>query len=195
MNEPRYALDIDGQRTTSPLKPLLTLLALMWLSEIVDWLLFDGALNRLGIAPRQAAGLRGIPLAPFLHGGFAHLAANTLPFLVLGFVVMLRHRHRFAFITVAVVLISGFGTWLIAPAQTIHIGASGLIFGYFAFLVVAAYYERSVEAVALALLVVLLYGGLVAGLLPRGDGISWEGHLFGLIGGALAARLVYRRGG
>jgi membrane associated rhomboid family serine protease len=195
MNESQRTLGLIGEGTKGALKPVLALLAIMWLSEIVDWLLFDGALNRLGIAPRQAAGLRGIPLAPFLHGSFAHLVANTLPFLVLGFLVILRHRHRFALVTVAIVLISGLGTWLVAPAQTIHIGASGLIFGYFAFLVVAAYYERSVEAVALALLSILLYGGLVAGILPRGDGISWQGHLFGLVGGALAARLVYRRGG
>jgi membrane associated rhomboid family serine protease len=79
------------------------------------------------------------------------------------------------------------GTWLIAPAHTLHIGASGLIFGYFAYLIVSAYYERSFTAIALAVLVIVLYGGLLVGVLPSGNGVSWQGHFFGLLGGAIAA--------
>lgn len=165
----------------------------MWLVEIVDWLLFAGALDRFGIAPRQIVGLRGIFLAPFLHGSFRHLAANTLPLLALGLLVLLRHRRQFLAITLIVGLTSGLGTWLFAPAQTIHIGASGLVFGYFAFLLVAAYHERSPAAIGLALLVIVLYGGLVWGALPQGNGISWQGHLFGLVGGVLAANTVVPR--
>ena len=144
-------------------------------------------------SPSHVAGLRGIPFAPFLHGSFAHLLANTLPFLALGFLVMLRHSRQFVAVSLTIILISGLGTWLIAPAHTVHIGASGLIFGYFAFLLVAAYYERSPRAIGLALMVILFYGGLLWGALPQAGAISWQGHLFGLVGGAVAARAFVPR--
>ncbi len=175
------------------LQPLLFFVALMWLIEMVDWLLFNGALDGLGIVPRDIGGLRGIPLASLLHGGFGHLAANTLPFLALGSLVRLRHSRQFVFVSLVVIAVSGLGTWLFAPPHTVHIGASGLIFGYFAFLLVAAYYERSPGALGLALLVIVFYGGLLWGALPQGNGISWQGHLFGLIGGGLAAYAVAPR--
>ena len=175
------------------LQPLLVFVALMWLVEIFDWLLFNGALDGLGILPRQVAGLRGIPLAPLLHGSFGHLIANTLPFLALGALVRLRHSRQFVTVSLIVIAVSGLDTWLFAPPHTVHIGASGLIFGYFAFLLVAAYYERSPGALGLALLVIVFYGGLLWGALPQGNNISWQGHLFGLIGGALAAYAVAPR--
>jgi membrane associated rhomboid family serine protease len=140
-------------------------------------------------------GLRGILFAPLLHGGFGHLLANSVPLLLLGFLVMLRNQRRFLLISVVIALISGLGTWLIAPANTVHIGASGLIFGYFAFLIVSAWYERSFAAVTLALLVIVLYGGLFWGILPAGNGVSWQGHFFGLIGGGLAANYFSPRRG
>ena len=193
MNAQQPTLQTVGAETKRLLLPLLIIVALMWLVEIVDRLLFQGALDGLGILPRQIAGLRGIPIAPLLHGSFAHLAANTLPFLALGFLVMLRHSRQFVAASLIIILISGLGTWLIAPAYTVHIGASGLIFGYFAFLLVAAYYERSPRAIGLALMVILFYGGLVWGALPQAGPISWQGHLFGRVGGAVAARALAPR--
>lgn len=175
------------------LQPLLVFVALMWLVEIFDWLLFNGALDGLGIVPRDVGGLRGIFLAPLLHGGFGHLAANTLPFLALGLLVRLRHSRQFVAVSLIIIAVSGLGTWLFGPPHTVHIGASGLIFGYFAFLLVAAYYERSPGALGLALLVIVFYGGLLWGALPQGNAISWQGHLFGLIGGGLAAYAVAPR--
>ncbi len=169
------------------LRPLVSFVLCLWLLENVDWLVFDGSLDRLGIVPRRLVGLRGIFFAPFLHGNFSHLVANTVPFLVLGFLVLTRHARRFLVITLMIVVISGLGTWLIAPASTVHIGLSGVIFGYLAFLVVNAWYERSPAAVLLAVLVLVLYGGLVTGIVPTGNGVSWQGHLFGLVGGAAAA--------
>ncbi len=169
------------------LRPLLILVVVVWLIEIIDWVFFNNTLDHLGILPRQINGLRGILFAPFLHGGFSHLMANTIPFVILGFLVMLRHRSRILIVSALILLISGFGTWLIAPANTVHIGASGLIFGYFAFLIVNAWYERSAGAIVLAILVIIVYGGLLAGVLPAGNSISWQGHIFGLIGGGLAA--------
>ena len=100
----------------------------------------------------------------------------------------LRHSRQFVAISLTIVLISGLGTWLIAPAHTVHIGASGLIFGYFGFLLAAAYTERSPRAIGLALIVIVFYGGLLWGALPQNGPISWQGHLFGLVGGAVAAR-------
>ncbi len=176
-----------GDDAKRRLRPLLTFVAVLWLIEIVDRLLFGGALDGYGIVPRQTAGLLGIAFAPLLHGSFAHLLANTIPFIVLGFLVMLRHEDRFLSISIVIALVGGLGTWLIAPSHTVHIGASALVFGYFAYLVVNAWYERSLASVALAALVIVLYGGLLVGVLPSGNGISWQGHLFGVVGGAVAA--------
>ncbi|HOU40070.1 MAG TPA: rhomboid family intramembrane serine protease [Promineifilum sp.] len=193
MNTAEQTLRSAGTQTKRLLRPLLIILALMWIIEIADWLLFNGALDQFGIIPRQLVGLRGIPIAPLLHGSFSHLAANTIPFLALGLLVMLRHSRQFTAVSIIIVLVSGLGTWLFAPAYTIHIGASGLIFGYFAFLVVAAFYERSPGAIGLALLVIVFYGGLLWGAMPQDGAISWQGHLFGLVGGGLAAYAVAPR--
>ncbi len=193
MNTAEQTLRSAGTQTKRLLRPLLIILAMMWIIEIADWLLFNGALDQFGIIPRQLVGLRGIPIAPLLHGSFSHLAANTIPFLALGLLVMLRHSRQFTAVSIIIVLVSGLGTWLFAPAYTIHIGASGLIFGYFAFLVVAAFYERSPGAIGLALLVIVFYGGLLWGAMPQDGAISWQGHLFGLVGGGLAAYAVAPR--
>lgn len=168
-------------------------IALIWTLEFVDLLFLGGALNAYGIIPRRIIGLRGILFAPFLHGGLAHLAANTIPFLTLSWLIMLRETRDWFVVTAVTMLISGLGTWLIAPANTIHIGASGLVFGYLGFLLLRGYLERSVTAILFSLIVGSLYGGLIWGVLPLQYGISWQGHLFGFIGGGLAARLLARR--
>lgn len=193
MNGQGPTLESMGTDTRRLLRPLLIALALMWLVEIADWLVFGGTLDRLGIVPRQVDGLRGVLLAPLLHGGFGHLAANTLPFLALGTLIMLRYRRQFAAIAGIVLLVSGLGTWLFAPSYTVHIGASGLVFGFFSYLVVAALYERSAGAIGLALVVIVLYGSILWGALPQDNGISWQGHLFGLVGGGLAAYAIAPR--
>lgn len=187
MNSRQQTLQVYSNEAVRLLKPLVGFVALLWFIEIIDRLLFSGALDGLGIVPRQFEGLRGIIFAPLLHGNFSHLFANSVPFLVLGFLVIARHQRRFLVLSGIILLIGGLGTWLIAPANTVHIGLSGLIFGYFAFLVVSAWYERSFTAVALAVLVIVLYGGLIVGILPGGNAISWQGHFFGLIGGGVAA--------
>lgn len=165
---------------------------IIWVLEAVDWV-FGGSLDHFGIVPRQPNGIWGIFAAPFLHVGFAHVAANTIPFLILGWFVLLRGVKTFMFVTAVVVIISGFGTWLIAPAYSIHLGASGLVFGYFGYLLLRGYFERSWEAIVWSIVVLLLYGGMMVGLFPRGTGISWQMHLFGFIGGGLAAYLLANR--
>ena len=166
--------------------------ATFWILEIVDQLVFKGALDGYGILPRNPIGLRGILLAPFLHGNFPHLVANTIPFLTLGWLVMLRETRDFFIVTAITMLVSGLGTWLFG-SPAFHIGASGVIFGYLGFLLLRGYFERSFAAIFLSVVVAFFYGSLVWGVLPGQVGISWEGHLFGFIGGGLAARLLGRR--
>lgn len=161
----------------------------IWVLEAFDWVL-GGTLDQFGIAPRQASGLWGIGAAPLLHVGFAHVAANTIPFLVLGWFVLLRGVKTFMLVTLITLLVSGFGTWLIAPSASIHLGASGLVFGYFGYLLLRGYFERSWEAIVWSIVVALLYGGMMIGLFPQSAGISWQMHLFGFIGGGLAAYLL-----
>lgn len=181
-----------GRSTETAVKTALSLVAVLWVTEIIDWLIFRGGLDRFGIVPRRMSGLTGIAMAPMLHADFSHLLANTIPLLVLGTLVLVSYRSRFGIISVVIMLFSGLGAWLLGPANSVHIGASGLIFGYLAFLVVAAYYERSLGAVVLAAAVILLYGGVVWGVFPE-QGISWQSHLFGLIGGVVAANWFARR--
>lgn len=164
---------------------------LMWISEVVDSVI--GRLDALGIEPRSVDGLWGVVLAPFLHAGFGHLAANTVPFLVLGALLALSGLRRVIAVTAIVALVSGLGTWLVAPAGTLHIGASGVVFGYAAYLIARGLFDRRWYYLLTGLVVALMQGGsLLLGLLPR-DGISWQGHLFGALGGLLAARLLARR--
>jgi len=190
----RETLDDYGSRAKYLVRPLLIFLAVIWLIEIFDQLLFGGSLDQFGIIPRQAVGLRGVLFAPLLHAGFGHLFANSIPFLVLGFMLILRHRPQIGLISAIIVLISGFGTWLFASPNTVTLGLSGLIFGYFAFLVVNDWYERSAGAIVFALVVIIAYGGLIWGRFPAGNGVSWQGHLFGMLGGLVAAHYLSTRG-
>jgi membrane associated rhomboid family serine protease len=167
--------------------------AVMWVSEIVDQVA-GGRLDRYGIEPRDVDGLDGIVFAPFLHGGFDHLIGNTIPFLVLGFAIALGGALRVAAVTAIVAVVGGIGTWLVGPANTVHIGASGIVFGYAAYLVARGVFSRSVAQIVLGVAVVAVWGTtLLRGLVPE-DGISWQGHLFGAVGGVLAAWLLHGRG-
>lgn len=168
------------------------MLAVMWVSESVDAVL-GGDLDSLGIRPRSTEGLVGIVLAPFLHVGFGHLIGNTVPFVVLGALIALSGLARVLAVTAVVAVVGGIGTWLVAPAQTVHLGASGLVFGFAAYLVARGIFDRRVRSIAIGLLVTVVYGTtLLFGLLPR-EGISWQGHVFGAVGGVVAARLLSRR--
>ena len=183
-------------RTESPVVQgflvVAALAVVMWLVEIADQVA-GGRLDRHGIEPRELDGLDGIVFAPFLHGGFDHLIGNTIPFLLLGFAIALGGAMRVALVTVIVAFVGGLGTWLIAPANTVHIGASGIVFGYAAYLVARGAYTRSVMQIGLGLVVLAVWGTtLLRGLVPE-DGISWQGHLFGAVGGVVAARLLHRR--
>ena len=170
------------------------LAALMWVVEIVDQVA-GGSLDRNGIEPREVDGLDGILWAPFLHGSWDHLIGNTVPFLLLGVGIALSGAARVILVTVIVMLVGGLGTWLIGPPDTVHIGASGIVFGYAAYLVSRGAFTRRPLQIVLGLVVVAVWGAtLLQGLVPE-DGVSWQGHLFGAIGGVVAARLLERRAG
>ena len=166
------------------------MVVVMWVVEIVD--VFAGDLDSAGIRPRDPEGLIGVALAPVLHGGFGHLAGNTVPFVVLGMAIALSGLARIVAVTVIVAVVGGLGTWLIAPAATVHIGASGLVFGFAAYLVARAAYSRRAWHIACALVVLFLYGTtLLIGFVPT-PGVSWQGHLFGAVGGVVAAWALHR---
>ncbi len=161
--------------------------ALIWAVELVNMVL-GHRLNVLGIHPRTVVGLPGILLAPFLHGGIGHVLVNTIPFVILGWLVILHGTGTFLEVSLIVILVAGAGTWLFGRPG-VHVGASSLIFGYFGFLVGRAWYQRSVGSILVALVTLALYGGLLWGVLPLHARTSWEGHLFGLLAGILAAWL------
>jgi membrane associated rhomboid family serine protease len=165
-------------------------LALMWIAFIATWMT-GGALLSLGVIPRNVIGLRGILFAPFLHGSLAHLLANSIPFVMLGWFVMLRDSRHFIPVTAAGMIGSGLMAWIFGATGSVHVGASGVIFGYLGFLMLSGWYARSVASIIISILVTVMWGGLVFGVVPGHAGISWQAHLGGLIGGILAAR-AYR---
>lgn len=163
--------------------------ALLYVSEAIDTAM-NGALNDDGIIPRRVDGLDGVLWAPLLHGDWQHLLTNTIPVLVLGFLALANGIGQFVAVTATIWVVGGLGTWLTGGDNTVHIGASGLIFGWLTFLLVRGFFVRSFGQIVLAVALFLLYGGTLLGVLPGDSGVSWQGHLFGAIGGVLAAWLV-----
>ncbi|MEZ5177783.1 MAG: rhomboid family intramembrane serine protease [Acidimicrobiales bacterium] len=183
----RPELDLPGW-----LRPYLIVAMLagaMWIVEVIDTIP-SVDLDRWGIRPRELGGLVGIVTAPFLHTGFPHLLSNTIPFIVLGGIIAASGVARFFQVTAIVGLVSGLGTWLFGQSGSIHIGASGLIFGYLTYLMARGLFERKLAYLAIGVVVLLLYGGVLWGLVPR-PGISWTGHLFGAVGGVVAAWILH----
>jgi membrane associated rhomboid family serine protease len=165
--------------------------ALMWVLEIVD--IAGGDLDANGIHPRDVDTLPDIAFAPFLHAGWGHLIGNTVPFLVLGGAIALSGLVRTAAVTAIVALVGGLGTWLIGPADTNHIGASGIVFGFAAYLIARGIFSHRALHLAAGVAVIAVYGAtLLFGFIPH-PGISWQGHLFGAVGGVVAARVLDRR--
>jgi membrane associated rhomboid family serine protease len=182
----RTGRSVEAARIGGGVKLLVGLVGLMWLIEVIDTAM-HGRLDQYGIIARDPQGLVGIVTAPFLHLGFGHLISNTLPLVTLGLIIAVSGPRRLFAVTAIVVVIGGFGTWLISPANTITIGASGLVFGYAAYLITRGLFNRRLGQVLVGIVVVVVWGSaLLGGLLPQ-DGISWQGHLFGGIAGILAA--------
>jgi len=176
----RYEAQVDG------LRALGALVAIMWAVELVN-VLDNYRLDRDGILPRSVSHLYGIVFAPFLHASFSHLLGNTVPFVILGLAIAISGAGRLLLVSLIVALVSGLGTWLTAPGGSVTVGASGVVFGYATYLISRGLFDRRIAEIALGILVGLLFGGaLISGLIPH-SGISWEAHLFGGIGGVIAA--------
>jgi membrane associated rhomboid family serine protease len=173
---------------------MIVLLSVMWVVEVVDYVQ-DGRLDHYGIIAHEPDGLPGILFAPFLHAGFAHLMANSVPLLILGFLAAIRGIGRFLTASLAIILVSGAGVWLTSPPDTLTVGASGLVFGYFGYVVARGLFDRRALDIVLGVIVAVLYYSILWGALPSQPGISWQGHLFGLIGGIVAAWFLRRRRG
>lgn len=163
-------------------------IAAMWVIEVADSFLLSDRLQRGGIHPRALDGLDGILWAPFLHSDFRHLISNTAPALILGGLVSIRGLRYWTRASAAVLLVGGGFTWLLGGSGN-HIGASGMVFGWFGVLLGAAIFERRPATLGAALVALLLYSGIFAGLAPQPQ-VSWEGHLFGLLAGIAAAKAM-----
>lgn len=172
------------------LTPVLLLLVAMWLATAVNWLLLKGAWLVFGIRARDLTGLvPNLLFAPFLHAGLAHLVANSAPFVVLGALIALRSPAQFVAVNLIGAILGGLVVWLLAPANSVTIGASGLVFAYFGWLITRAIRERSILSIVIGLVALALYGGILWGLSPfQVGGISWQGHLGGLLSGVIAGR-------
>jgi membrane associated rhomboid family serine protease len=173
-------------RVVVALQVIVAFVALLYAVELLDTLVghrMDGA----GVRPREVDGLDGVAFAPLLHAGWAHLLGNTLPLLVFGFLVLLGGVARWLAVTAVVWVVGGAGTWLTGQPGSVHLGASVLAFGWLVYLLLRGVFSRRVGQVLLGAVLLLLYGGLLLGALPGQPGISWQGHLFGAVGGAAAA--------
>ena len=178
---------------------IVSFVFLLWVIELFD-ALTGHQLDDNGIRPLETDGLTGILTAPLLHANWEHLIANTGPALVLGFLVTLAGLSRFLYATAIIWIVGGLGTWLIgnvgAPVyngvviETNHIGASGLIFGWLAFLIVFGFFTRNIWEIVIGVVVLFIYGSILLGVLPGTFGVSWQGHLCGALAGLLAAYLL-----
>ncbi|MET7476725.1 rhomboid family intramembrane serine protease [Streptomyces sp. NPDC005648] len=181
-----------GDRAKAAAKLMVGWVALLWLLEVVD-VVSGHALDGLGIMPRRASELVDVVPAAFIHFGFAHVASNSIPLLVMGFLAALGGLRRFAAVCAVIIVADGLGVWLISPANSNTAGASGLIFGLFGFLLVTGFVERRPLGIVVGLLVGAIWGtSILLGLSPLQTGVSWQGHLVGLIAG-VAAAFVFRR--
>ena len=187
MNAPR-----DGLQTRAA--ALGTVVGVMWVVHLLDVLVPGvGSPAGHGIIPRTLVGIEGIPTAPLIHGSVRHLAANTIPLVILGGLVLLGGVLDFIFVVLTSALVAGLGTWLFGAPDTHHIGASGIVFGLFGYLVFRAVFDRRLSSALITLVVAVAYGAaMVQSLLPA-SGISWSGHFFGFLGGIAAARMRHSR--
>ena len=177
------------------LKIAIWSVTIIWVVYILNILVFVVDFRALGIRPRNVSGLIGIIFSPFLHGSWGHLISNSIPLFILTFLIAQFYNKLFVPVTIFSVFVGGFAVWLLAQSNSIHIGASGVIFSYIGFLLFSGIFRRSLKSILIGLVIVFLYGGvLLSGIMPGQEGISWQGHLFGAIAGIIAA-YIYRNKG
>ncbi|MFF1646154.1 rhomboid family intramembrane serine protease [Streptomyces sp. NPDC058240] len=181
-----------GGRAKTAAKVMLGWVAFLWLLEVVD-ASTGHSLDTFGIEPRRAGELLDVVPASFIHFGFGHVASNSVPLLVFGFLAALSGVRRFAAVAAMIIVVDGLGVWLVSPDGSNTAGASGLVFGLFGYLLVRGFVDRRVLDIAAGLVVGAIWGSsIMVGLSPANTSVSWQGHLFGLAAGVVAA-FVFRR--
>jgi membrane associated rhomboid family serine protease len=186
------SLGIEWTRLKKGAIVMAAVVAVLWLLEIIDTLT-NHALDAFGIKPWDVTGLDGILFAPLLHFGFAHLAANSIPLFVLGTTLWTSGLKQWVVATATSWITSGILAWLLTPLHYLVLGASGVIFGWITYLIVRGFLSRKWGHIVVALVVLFVYGSVLLGVFPASPTVSWQGHLGGAIGGALAAWLLFRR--
>lgn len=182
---------LENRRRVSVLIPLL-FVALLWIIEFLQWS-SDLEMGRLGVSPRTFSGLKGILFSPLIHGGWAHLASNTIPLLVLGFMMIYFYHHIAYRVLLFIWLIDGLGIWLIGR-ESYHIGASGIVYGMASFLFFSGVLRKNRQLLALSLAIVFIYGSMIWGMFPYVTDVSWEAHFVGFAAGVCFA-FYYRQKG
>lgn len=165
---------------------------LMWMIFVYHWI-FKIDLGPFGVLPHSIYGLLGIITSPFVHEDFIHLLSNTFPFFMLCIGLFYFYRDIAWVVFLIITLMTGTFVWLIAPSGTSHIGASGLIYGFAAFLFFSGIFSRNIKLMALSAIVFFLYGSMIWGVLPGSEGISWQSHLGGFISGLITALIFFQR--
>ncbi len=167
-----YRKPVKQQAVLKEFKILIVSIAIFWGIEILDLFIFQGSLDRYGVQPQSAIGLRGIIFAPLLHGGWGHLMANTIPFLTLGWLTMIQETSDFYIASIMSALIGGIGVWIFGSPDSVHIGASILIYGYLGFLLLRGYFQKNFPSIALSIFVLIAYGSFIWGVFPSQIGVS-----------------------
>jgi len=187
-------LNAEVQALKKEFRQIITIiggsLAILWSVWIASVILVPLHLADHGIHPRTVSGLEGIIFAPFLHASFMHILGNSIVFVPFATLILMQDISSFFTVTIITALISGLGTWLIGSPNTNHIGASGVIFGYFGYCISIGFFKKKVSTILFSLIIIITYGSMIFGILPAQIGISWEEHLFGLIGGIFSAFLL-----
>lgn len=168
-------------------------LVLIWTVFLVNEFIFGGALNNFGVRPRETSTLWGILTAPLLHADYGHIVANSLPGALFAGLIAMSSKRLFWQVTLLITVVGGGLTWLVGDVNTVHIGASGLIYGWLAFLVVRGFVNRRVMQIILGVILASMYSGLIWGVLPTQMAVSWQMHLFGGLAGIWAA-VMFKRG-
>ena len=172
---------------------LVVLLGVIWAVEGINIVTGYGLNGWLGLEPRALRGLDGVLFMPVLHGSVAHAAANTPPLVVLGAVLTVTAQRTALMASVVIVALGGLGVWIFGQTA-IHVGASGLIFGWFGYLLARGLVEKRFIPLLVTAGVGLVYGTMIWGVLPGQAGVSWEAHLFGAAAGVFAAVFLRQRG-
>lgn len=178
-------MSVKVKTTFSNLKIVINLILIIWLVEIAN-LLSGHSFYRFGLYPRRIDGLPGIITFTFIHGSLQHILFNTIPLFVLGSLAAINGKKEFIRTTAFIILAGGLLLWIFGRSSY-HVGASLLIFGYFGYLIANAWHKKTATAIIAALVTIVFYGGLIYGIFPTQSYISWEGHLFGLFAGLIAA--------